>query len=87
MNVSNMRVIQRGEQVRFTFEPREPLGIVGQRFGQDFEGDVATELRVACPINLSHAARADGGEDLVRSESRSGCEHHRAFRIWSRPRL
>ena len=31
VNVSDVRVVQRGGQVCFPLEPREPLGIVGER--------------------------------------------------------
>jgi hypothetical protein len=34
------------------------------------------KLRVACAIDLAHAARADGGDDFVRPESSAGTESH-----------
>ena len=65
----DVRMIQRRERLRFALEPREPLGIGGERLGQDLDRDVATELRVARAIDLAHAAGPEGGEDLVRADT------------------
>jgi hypothetical protein len=46
--------------------------ISGECCGQDFDRDVATELRIACAPNLTHAAFADLGDDGVWSDSRVG---------------
>ena len=39
------------------------------RLGQDLERDVAVEPRVARAVDLAHAARAEGRDDLVRAEA------------------
>ncbi len=44
--------------------------------GQDFDGDVATEARVAGTIDFAHASRADGGEYFVGAELDTRCEGH-----------
>ena len=36
-----LRMVQRGEHLRFALEPREPLGIGGERVRQDLDRDVA----------------------------------------------
>jgi hypothetical protein len=61
-------VIQRGEHLRFALETRHALGVCGEALRQDFERDVATQLRVARPIHLAHAARAERGENLIGTE-------------------
>ena len=38
--------------------------------------DVTAEPRVFRPVDLSHPARPEGREDLVRAELRSGGERH-----------
>ena len=53
-------------------KPREPLGVGGERLGQDLDRDVAIQLRVACAVDLAHAARAERGQDLVRAEACAG---------------
>jgi hypothetical protein len=81
--VRNVRMIQRCHDLRFTFEPRQPLGISGEQLRQDFDGDIAIELRVAGAVDLAHAAGPDGSEDLVRAESSAGQEGHSRLR-WRR---
>ncbi len=71
-----MRMIQRGEQLRFALEPREAIGIGCERVRQDFDSDFATEPGVASPIDLSHAADAEGVDDLVDAQPCSGRESH-----------
>ena len=63
---------QRGDGLRLALEPRAAIGIAGEDGGQDLDGDVALEPRVARPVDLAHAARADRRDDLVRAESGAG---------------
>jgi hypothetical protein len=41
---------------------------------ENLDSDLAAELRVACAIDLTHAAGADQPHDLVPSKTRSGLE-------------
>ena len=66
-----LRMIQRGEDLRFALEAREPLGIGDERVGQDLDGDVPLQPRVARAIDFAHAAGAEGDDDLIRAESRA----------------
>ena len=70
----DVRMVQRRERLGFAREPGEPIGIVRERVGQDFERDVAIELRVASPIDLSHPAFADRRSDFVDAEAGAGSE-------------
>ncbi len=65
-------MIQRREGLRFAGETCEPFGVVHEEIGQDFDRDVAIQLRVAGAIHLAHTAGAQGGEDLVRAEADAG---------------
>ena len=49
----DVRMIQRSEDVCFTFEAGEAVGIGGEGLGQNFDCDVAIELRVARAIDLA----------------------------------
>ena len=73
---ADVRMIERGEHLRFALKPREPLGIGRERVGQDLQRDVATELRVARAIHLAHPARAEQADDLVDAERAAGFEGH-----------
>jgi hypothetical protein len=65
-------MVERGERLSLPFEPGMPIRIISQQIGQDLEGDVAIELRVARAVDLAHAARADEREHFVRAEVRPG---------------
>jgi hypothetical protein len=65
--LERVRVIQRGKNLGFAAETRESLRVVGERVGQDLQGDVATELCVAGAIDLAHAARPERRDDFVRA--------------------
>ena len=69
VNRRDVRMIERGEDLRFALEAREPLLIEGEAVGQDLERDVALERRVARAIDLAHTARAERGQNFVRAES------------------
>ena len=64
----DVRMVQRGEDLRFALEPREALGIGGERRRQDLEGDVALQSAVTRAVDLPHAAGRDEAEDLVRTD-------------------
>ena len=53
-------------------EPLLQIGIGGDVLGEDFDGDGAVQAHVAGLIDLPHAARAEGGLDLVGAERGAG---------------
>ena len=69
-------MVQRSGSAGLLFEPLEPLGVGGECRGQNFDGDVAAEPRVAGAIDLAHAAGAKQADDFIRAEARSGSERH-----------
>ena len=50
------------------------MGQVYRARDTKLDRDVAIEPRVARPIHFTHAAGAEGGEDLVRAEASAGGE-------------
>ena len=47
-----------------------------KRLGKDLDRDVAFQLLIPRAVDLSHAARADGFEDLVLAETGAGGQWH-----------
>ena len=45
----------------------------------DFDRDFSTEPRVACPVDLAHAAGADRGNNLIRTEPDAWGKSHRSI--------
>ena len=68
------RMIQRRCRARFELEAAEMITARRQLGRENFQRDVALELRIARAINLAHAAGADRRDDLVRTDSRSRSE-------------
>ncbi len=66
INRCNVRVIQRGQDFGFAFEPARAFCIASQRFRQDFERNLAPEFGVPGAIHLAHAAGAERGDNFIR---------------------
>ena len=76
VNGGNVRVTECCKRLRFALEPRQPIGILRERFGQNFNSNLSTEVRVARAIDLAHTASADGRLNLVGSEASTGTNTH-----------
>ena len=76
MDVRDVRVVERGEDLCLTREASAAVGIGAEGLRQDLERDVAIQLRVAGAIHLAHPARTDGSENLVGTKVSAGCERH-----------
>jgi hypothetical protein len=53
-------MIEGGRKPRLVFESGQTIGSCRDLFGQDLDGHITPELRIACAINLSHPAGSDG---------------------------
>ena len=76
VNDGDVRMVQRGKRSPFALEPGESFLLACDGFREDFDCHVATELRVASPIDLAHPALADEGGDLVRAEPSARGQGH-----------
>src|SRR5215212_7390342 len=74
MDMGNVRMVQRGERLRFPREAREPAGIAREGVGQYFDSDVTIEPGVTRPVHLAHSAFADLGDNLVNAETATWAE-------------
>ena len=78
---ADMWVVQARDGLRLALEPLLEIGVTGDVLGQDLDGDGAVQAGVAGFVDLTHAARAEGGLDLVGAERGAGVERHRLLRI------
>ena len=60
------------DRLRLPLEALPQLFGGGKMVGQDLDRDHSLEPGVARPVDLSHAARANRGDDFVRPETRAG---------------
>ena len=75
VNMSDVRMIQRGESFGFPFETREPTGVGRDPGRQNLDGDVPIEFRITGAIDFAHAALSDEGLDVVRADACSRGKH------------
>ena len=66
-----VRMIERRCGPRFLDEALDARRVAGQLGRQDLDGEIAAERRVTGAIDLTHASRANPGDDLVAAELRS----------------
>ena len=65
----DVRMVEGREQAGLALESSEPIGIARHRLEQDLDRDVSTECRVVRAIDLTHAARTNRGQDVIRTET------------------
>ena len=66
---ADVRMIERGEHVRFALKARQPVRIADDRGGEHLDGDRPFQIAVGRAIHLAHPAGANLGGDLVRTET------------------
>ena len=76
MDRGDVRVIERGEHLRFALEARQALRIGGEHLRQDLQGDVAPEPRVAGAIDLAHPAGPERTDDFVEANALASRQCH-----------
>ena len=79
---ADVRMVQRGEDLRFAAEARETIGIVDETVRKDLQRDVATEFGVARAIHVPHAAGSERRNDFMRPEAGAGGQGHEAPRFY-----
>ncbi len=79
MDLRDVGMVQRCENLRFPLKPRQSIRISGKRFGQDLERHLPVELGVGGLIDLSHPALADEGGDIVVAEWSTDFKSHKLW--------
>ena len=72
----NVGMIECRENLRFSSEPRQALGIERDGVGQHLQRDVAAEIRIAGAVDLAHAACTEQGQHLVRAKPEPWPQRH-----------
>jgi hypothetical protein len=63
----------------FADESRQSTRILRKMLRQNLDRHIATKPRVVCSVDLAHTAGANGCKDLVRSQTSSGSQSHKAL--------
>ena len=78
VDLSDVRVVQRGQNLRFALKPSHAVGVAREGLRQRLEGHLALEVGIGRPIHLAHAASAERQRRL--RTDRDGCPSARAKR-------
>jgi hypothetical protein len=65
----DVRMIQRGQNLRLSLEARQTRRIALELTGQNLDGHLAPELGVGCTIDLAHAASTQRRDNFVRAQA------------------
>jgi hypothetical protein len=76
VNVRDIGMVESRQRLRLPLEAGQPVGILGERLRQDLDRHVAIEARVLRAIDFAHAARADGGGDLIGTKTLARAQEH-----------
>ena len=76
VDLRDVGMVERSQNLCFTLKPRQSLWVGRERFGEDLERHLPLELGISRLIDLSHAALADEGGDVVVTEAGADVEGH-----------
>ena len=65
---SDVRVVERRQQLGFAVEAGHSLGVLGKVLGKDLDGDIPIKVLIAGSIHVAHSARAKRFDDHVMTE-------------------
>ena len=72
----DVRMTQRRRRARLELKARHGIAIGGDIFRKQLDGDVALQPRIARAPHFSHPARAEGRDEFIRTDLRSGLDSH-----------
>ena len=82
---ADMRVVDLRDRSGFAVESFAKLAVGRQRLWKDLDRDRPIQPRVSCPIHFAHAAGANGGLNLIGTESGAVGQTHGRGQILARP--
>ena len=65
VNRQDVGMRQRRDGLGLALETQQGVGVLGELFRKNFDGDIAIEPEIACPINFAHPPSAKRGKDLI----------------------
>ena len=72
------RMIERRKNFGFALEANHAVQVTGERFRQNLDSHIASQLRIPGAIDLAHPARTNSGDDFIGAETAAGdrCHEH-----------
>ena len=76
VDLCDMGMVQQREHVRFALESGDAFRIDGKKLGQQLDGDVTPQLRIARAIDLAHAAGPERASHFVGADPAADRDGH-----------
>ena len=80
----DVRVVERGDGPGFPSEARQTVGVSREGIGKNLQRDITIQFRVARAVDLAHGAGTKRGDDLVRTDAKTGGEEWARLRAVGR---
>ena len=77
MDGGDVRVVQRGQELRLALEALLSLFTFKEIFRQYLDRDVPIEAQILRPVDLAHSTRPEERDDLIGAQPRGRGEGHR----------
>src|ERR1700731_1923201 len=81
MDRGDIGMVQCSQHSRFALKTGQPIGIVYECRGKDFDGHMAPELGVVRLVHFPHSACANLRDDFIRAETCASSESHHFFPV------
>ncbi len=65
VNRQDVGMRQRRDGLGLALETQQRVGVFGELFGENFDGDIALEAEVARPVDFAHASGANRSKNLI----------------------
>jgi len=72
-----IRMAERTEEMSLMLKALTTIGVIGERFREDFDGDVPIKACVLCFIDFAHAARTKRRRDFIGAQVSAWSKGHR----------
>src|SRR4029079_14848548 len=76
VDLSDVRVIERGDDLRLPSEAGDTVRIVGEGGGQNLQSDIASQFAVVREVDGAHAPAPDRRDDVVDAKAGARRQGH-----------
>ena len=76
VNLTDVRMVQRGDRTRFLLEPTNPVDVGGKGLWKHFDGDITLESHIAGLPHFAHASCAKTRDDFIGTDAGASGDRH-----------
>ena len=76
VNLTDVRMVQRGDRTRFLLEPANPVSVGGKGLWKHLDGDIALEAHIARFPHFAHTAGTKTRRNFIRTDSAARADRH-----------